>query len=84
MARKSESDNLNMISNEHQKLLKQKLKSLGIDEKAVTNGEQEPAEFISTEPEPNFLVDVLCCAVFPKVGVVPVTVSLQAASFPSI
>ena len=48
MARKSESDNLNMISNEHQKLLKQKLKSLGIDEKAVTNGEQEPAEFIST------------------------------------
>ena len=33
MARKSESDNLNMVSNEHQKLLKQKLKSLGIDEK---------------------------------------------------
>jgi 2-methylcitrate synthase len=28
MARKSESDNLNMVSNEHQKLLKQKLKAL--------------------------------------------------------
>ena len=37
-----------MVSNEHQKLLKQKLKALGIDEKAVTNGEQEPVEFIST------------------------------------
>jgi len=48
MARKSESDNLSMVSNEHQKLLKQKLKALGIDEKAVTNGEQEPVEFIST------------------------------------
>ena len=48
MARKNESDNLNMVSNEHQKLLKQKLKALGIDEKAVTNGEQEPVEFIST------------------------------------
>ena len=48
MARKNESDNLNMVSNEHQKLLKQKLKTLGIDEKAVTNGEQEPTEFIST------------------------------------
>jgi len=48
MARKSETDNLSMVSNEHQKLLKQKLKALGIDEKAVTNGEQEPVEFIST------------------------------------
>ena len=48
MARKSETDNLSMVSNEHQKLLKQKLKALGIDAKAVTNGEQEPVEFIST------------------------------------
>ena len=47
MAKKNEQD-LNMISNEHQRLLKQKLKALGIDEKAVTNGEQEPVEFIPT------------------------------------
>jgi protein RecA len=47
MAKKNESD-LNMISNEHQRLLKQKLKALGIDEKAIANGEQDPAEFIPT------------------------------------
>ena len=47
MAKKNDSD-LNMISNEHQRLLKQKLKALGIDEKAIANGEQDPAEFIPT------------------------------------
>ena len=48
MARKDDKDILNMVSSDHQKQLKMKMKALGIDEKAVSNGEQEPAEFIPT------------------------------------
>ena len=48
MARKDDKDILNMVSSDHQRQLKMKMKALGIDEKAVSNGEQEPAEFIPT------------------------------------
>ena len=48
MARKDDKDILNMVSSDHQKQLKMKMKALGIDEKAVSNGEQEPTEFIPT------------------------------------
>ena len=48
MARKDDKDILNMVTSDHQKQLKMKMKALGIDEKAVSNGEQEPAEFIPT------------------------------------
>jgi recombination protein RecA len=48
MARKDDKDILNMVSSDHQRQLKLKMKALGIDEKAISNGEQEPAEFIPT------------------------------------
>lgn len=45
---KKDDEILDMISKDHERLLKQKLKALGIDEKSIKSGESEPAEFIPT------------------------------------
>jgi hypothetical protein len=45
---KKDDEILDMITKDHEKLLKQKLKALGIDEKSIKSGESEPTEFIPT------------------------------------
>jgi RecA/RadA recombinase len=45
---KKDDEILDMISRDHERLLKQKMKALGIDEKSIKSGESEPTEFIPT------------------------------------